>query len=326
MNPVGIDVAAKEFVAEILRHGRVEQATFTNDASGHRKAIKWMTRRGQGARVCLEATGVYSLALALALHRAKAVDVMVANPKATRKFAEARMVRAKTDAVDAHIIREYLCAMAFVAWVPPCPQVLELQGVTRRIGQLKKERTRERNRLHAAQAEGPTAKLVARDIGLHITQLERRIERLTDSGLALIHADEHMRETLEIIVSTPGIANTSALQLMGELLTLSSDMRAPQWVAYAGIDPRPVESGTSIKKLRRISKQGNVHLRAALYMPALVAAHHDPHVMAFYNKLVEQGKAPLQALVAVMRKLLHALWGMLHSRTPWDGEKFYRLT
>ena len=102
-------------------------------------------------------------------------------------------------------------------------------------------------------------------------------------------------------------------------------MTAKQWVAHAGLDPRPCESGTSIRSPRRISKQGNVRLRRALFMPALVAIQRNANVSAYYENLLKRGKAKLQAITAVMRKLMHALWGMLHHRQMWNGEAFYRL-
>jgi transposase len=58
-------------------------------------------------------------------------------------------------------------------------------------------------------------------------------------------------------------------------------------------------------------------------MPALVATQHDPNIRAFYQKLVNRGKTKMQAIVAVMRKLLHALHGMLHTDSDFVGEKFY---
>ena len=61
-------------------------------------------------------------------------------------------------------------------------------------------------------------------------------------------------------------------------------------------------------------------------MPALVAIQRNANVSAYYEKLLDSGKAKLQAITAVMRKLLHALWGMLHHRQEWDGEKFFRLS
>ncbi len=85
------------------------------------------------------------------------------------------------------------------------------------------------------------------------------------------------------------------------------------------------ESGTSVHRPRRISKVGNRHLRAALYMPALVAIRHDPNIRAFYDKLVAAGKKPLQAIVAAMRKLLDAIWGMLKHNEDFDGNKFFKL-
>jgi transposase len=127
------------------------------------------------------------------------------------------------------------------------------------------------------------------------------------------------------LVSAKGIGETSAMRLLAELLVLPDDLAAPQWVAHAGLDPRPYESGTSIHRPRRISKVGNRHLRAALYMPALVAIQHEPNVKAFYSKLVAAGKRPMQAVVAVMRKLLHAIWGMLKHDQNFDGNKFFKL-
>jgi transposase len=96
-------------------------------------------------------------------------------------------------------------------------------------------------------------------------------------------------------------------------------------VAHAGLDPRPYESGTSVHRPRRISKVGNRHLRAALYTPALVAIQHQPNVKAFYDKLIAAGKKPMQAVVAVMRKLLHAIWGMLKHDQDFDGNKFFKI-
>ena len=64
----GIDVSAKELVVAFERaKGRPQRSTFGNDAVGHRKLIGVLTRRGVGARVCVEATGIYHLELALAL-------------------------------------------------------------------------------------------------------------------------------------------------------------------------------------------------------------------------------------------------------------------
>jgi transposase len=323
---VGVDVDSEELVCAMQRAEQWQPlATFVNTASGHKKFIRWATKGGRPVRVCLEATGIYSLEFALALHRAKNVEVMVVNPRAIKDFGRARMQRAKTDAVDAGGILDYLQRMPFVAWQPPAPQILELQAINRRIAQLNTELTREKNRRHAVEFAGASADAIANDIEVNIHHLERRIERMHSSALQLVRGVPALATKLAHLVSTKGIGEASAMRVLAELLVLPDDLAAPQWVAHAGLDPRPYESGTSVHRPRRITKVGNRHLRAALYMPALVAIQHEPNVKAFYNKLLAAGKKPMQAVIAVMRKLLHAIWGMLKHDQDFDGNKFFRI-
>ena len=132
-----------------------------------------------------------------------------------------------------------------------------------------------------------------------------------------------IKRCFELLVSVKGIADASAIALLAELAVLPEDMTTRQWVAHAGLDPRHFESGSSVRAPTRISKVGNRHLRAALFMPAMVAARYEPCVRAYYEKLIERGKKPLQAIVAVMRKLLHAIHGMFRHDAIFNGEKFY---
>ena len=128
-----------------------------------------------------------------------------------------------------------------------------------------------------------------------------------------------------MLTSTTGIANKTGPRILAELMALNDDMAANQWVAHAGLDPRPYDSGKSTHKPRRITKAGNRYLREALYFPAMVASQRDPNVKAFYDKPIERGKKPLQALAAVMGKLLLAIWGMFKNNETWNGDKFFKM-
>jgi transposase len=325
MNQAGIDVS-NETIDIQRRCGEVlSQREFANSNAGHRQAIIWMKHGAKGARVCLEATGIYHLQLALALDRAPGIEVMVVNPRASRRFAEAQMVRAKTDKVDAAILLQYVERMPFTVWAAPAAELLELQSLAHRLAQLKKEQVRERSRLHAAQRAGAHTRLAQRDIREHLRYLQRRAERIQAAAIALMKQHERLAEDLYLLDSVPGIAELSAMKLVAELSVLAAGLSPAQWVAQAGLDPRPQESGTSIRSPRRISKQGNAKLRAALFMPALAAIRKDPNVNAFYNALLARGKLKMQAITAVMRKLLHAIWGILKHRKEWDGSKFFRM-
>ena len=248
---------------------------------------------------------------------------MVANPRAIKQFTGALMQRSKTDLTAAVALRDFVIRMPFVAWEPPAAHVLELRAIARRIAALVVERTRERNRLHALQATAAASPVVCRDIDVNIRHLERRMELLSAQAVTLIGEHAALQTAFDLLVSVPGIATHSAVQLLPELLVLPETMTVRQWVAHAGLDPRAHQSGTSVDKPARISKVGNAHIRRALYMPALVAVQHNRHVRAFHEKLVARGKTPLQAYVAVMRKLLHAIYGMLTTRTAFVAEKFH---
>jgi transposase len=183
----------------------------------------------------------------------------------------------------------------------------------------------EKNRLHAAQLSAALPAAVVNDLKRSLRGLERALARLTRQAVQVIGQDPDLNLRYPLLLSTCGIGPTSAVQILAELAMLSPDLDVRQWVAQAGLDPRQYSSGSSVHKKTRISKTGNRHLRRALYMPALVAIRHEPHLRAFYLHLLARGKAKMQALVAVMRKLLHAVFGMFKHQQPFDGAKLFPL-
>lgn len=323
MNVAGIDVDSRTLKVVVRRQGKNEKVkVYDNTALGHGDVVA-LLRRARVQRVCLEATGSYHIDLAVALSDGPDLEVMVLNPKVAKRFAESLGQRQKTDAVDAGVLAEYAERMPFSAWVRPAEEVLALRALTRRVTALTKQRTQAKNHLHAARAARSTPALVLEDMALSIAQLDRQIERLRDAALALVRQHKGLARTLALLSSAKGVGVTSALQLMGELLVLPTGLTARQWVAMAGLDPRHHRSGHSVDKPPRLSKAGNRYLRLALYMPALSACRHEPHVRAYYQHLiVRRGLKKLQAVCAVMRKLLHAFHGMLATQTPFDGTRF----
>jgi transposase len=184
-------------------------------------------------------------------------------------------------------------------------------------------RSQEKNRLHADEVVADTTPAIQESIERHIQSINDEIAALTQAALDIVRADAELKPKFDHLVSVKGIADASAITILAELAVLPDNMTVRQWVAHAGIDPRCVESGTSVRGQVRISKVGNRHLRAALFLPAMVASQHEPQIKAFYQKLIANGKKPMQALVAVMRKLLHAIHGMFQHDEDFIGEKFY---
>jgi len=325
MNHVGIDVSSKELVVVVSVKGKARSAkTFENTASGHQAIIGMLSKLKGGSRACIEATGIYHFDLAVALSRAEGIEVMVINPKVAHNFAKVLMKRSKTDAVDAGTLAVYCERMSFEAWQRPADGHLALRAVSRRITALTKLKTQTKNQLHALKATGGTPDLVIGHTDALIEVLEKQIQAHRDSALELIAGHDGLATAFALITGIKGIAQASAVQLLGELMILPQDMTAKQWVAYAGLDPRHFESGSSVSKKPRISKAGNKFIRQALYMPALVATRYEPNIKGYYAHLVEDnGLKKIQAVCAVMRKLLHAIHGMLKAKKEFDGTRFY---
>ena len=320
----GIDVGAEELVLVILKNGKpFDPQKFSNTPADRARLVKKLVKL-PGIVVCLEATGIYHFDLAIALHDA-GVLLMVVNPKASHNFAKVLMKNSKTDAVDAHTLAEYAARMDFVAWTRPSDETLNLRSFARRINALTGQKAAAKNHLHALTSTQETPKAVLRDAKLAITQLEKRINRLTADALILIGKHSELTRILALLIGIKGIGETSAIALMGELLLLPPGLSHREWVKFAGLDPRSFDSGKSVHKKTRISKAGNAHIRSALYMPALSAKQHDPHVKAYFQHLVDNGKKPLQAVCAIMRKLLHAIHGMLKHNKPYDNTRFYAI-
>jgi transposase len=318
----GLDVSAQELVVMVRRDGKVEpHRSFPNTGPGHRELRGYLTQRRERVRVCMESTGLYGLDAALALQADPRIELMVVNPRAVKDFSRALLQRSKTDPLDARVLLEYAARMPFQPWQPPPAQALQITALARRIHALTAQCTMEKNRLHAVETTETTLRVIVQDLRRSVRSLETAIARLSCEAHKIVAATPELERRFLLLQSTPGIGPVSALQLLGELVLIPAHCDVRQWVAYAGLDPRHHESGTSVHQKVRISKVGNRHIRRALYMPALTATRFVPHLRAFYLHLQARGKCKMVALVAVMRKLLHAIFGMFKYDAPFDGAK-----
>ena len=318
----GIDVSAAQLMVAIRGpHGEVREYTVDNDAKGHKTLVSILTKARKPVYVAMEATGNYHLDAALALRSNPRIHLMLVNPKAARKFAEAQMRRAKTDRVDATVLLEFVERMEFVEWHQPTGAVLQVRMLGRHMTSLIEERVAVENRLHAARATQVTPTFIIDDLEEAAGQLSQRIDQVQAEALAAVHRDSVLAEKFRALTSIPGVARRSGVQILAELATLADDMTPDEVVAHAGLDPRPRQSGTFDPR-RSISHVGNSRLRAALYMPALTAARHSSAVSTWYDALRARDKRPLVAQVAVMRRLLRVAWVLTVRRTSWSEELF----
>jgi len=317
----GIDVSAKTLAVLLLadqeRKGKGSAYEVPNTPQGHRKLIKTLLAR-EVDRVICESTGVYHLGLALALDQAR-LPVMVANPRQVKRFIEARLRNTQTDQVDAYELAQFGLRMDFVPWRAPSAAAYALHRIARSLHGYVEQATSAKNRIHASLAAPNTPRVVLKALRDELKLYERIEKSLTAEALAIISANAELKRRFELLLSVPGIGEISAVQLLGELCVLAPDLTAKAWVKLAGLDPTYKRSGTSVDTKPHISKRGNAKLRAGLFMPAMSARRWDPGLSSFADRLVAAGKAPLQAVTAVQRKLLHGIHAMFRLNEPWNS-------
>ena len=98
---VGIDVSKLSFDVAILNNGSYQNMQFANNSEGFKALSKEIKSFRKDAVFCMEATGIYGLALAKHLVQ-KGKKVIVANPIKTNAFAKMEMSRNKTDKARAN--------------------------------------------------------------------------------------------------------------------------------------------------------------------------------------------------------------------------------
>ena len=315
---VGIDVSKKKLDVALLLNGKTKSKVIDNSAEGHQQLLAWLSKQNvelNELHACMEATGVYYERIATVLHDA-GVKVSVVNPGCIKGFAHSENIRNKNDAVDAGLIARYCIAMQPTGWEPSPLEQRQLRAWTMRIDALKEIVQQEENRLEALTESGIAD--VAEHVRQHITWLNREIAKLkTDVD---DHIDRHpgLKHDADLMASIPGVGSVTVMRVLGQVGDLRRFDNAKAFAAFLGVTPKQRTSGTSIKGRTMISRTGNAALRAALYMPSLVACRHNPTLRRFAERLLATGMAKKAVIGAVMHKLAHLLYGVIHTNKPFD--------
>ena len=256
----------------------------------------------------VEASGGYER-LVVATLAAAGLPVVVVNPRQTHDFARALGRLAKTDRLDAQVLARFAAEVRPPVRPQPSPAVADLQILSRRRRQLVNDRAAEQQRRRHDRPHldlGFDALAAARTAAL--AKVDRQLA-------ALVQAEPTLRARAAWLRSIPGIGPVAVATLLAEVPELGRCSRQ-EVAALVGVAPFNRDSGAW--RGRRSCWGGRAQVRAALYMAALTAARRNPHLQAFYQRLIAAGKPAKVALVACMRKLLVLCNALCRDRTLWD--------
>lgn len=312
---LGLDISKLNFDAALLETsagkdgGKPRHKAFPNTPTGFERLQEWL---GQNkVHACLEATGPYGDALAHSLYE-RGHTVSVVNPARIKAFGQTQMARTKTDKADAILIARFCALHRPDPWTPPAPEASTLQALVRRLEALGEMRQMEQNRLDVSPLP------VRASVEAVLAVLEQQIEATQKAIRDHIDNSPTLRSQCDLLVSIPGVADTTAARLLAEIVDVHKFAGARQVAAFAGLVPRLRQSGSSVRGRSCLSKVGSRRLRHALYFPAMVALRFNPAIRALGERLRAGGKSKMVVIGAAMRKLLQIAFGVLKSGQPFD--------
>jgi transposase len=211
--------------------------------------------------------------------------------------------RNKTDRLDAEVIVDFCRTQHPAPWSPPSPAQRELQTLVRHLADLEADRQRQRNRRHALQHAAYPSPTVGDNLQHQIDFLTQQIKQVKHAIQDHIDRYPNLKQHRDLLTAIPGIGPLTAAKLLGEYGDMSPFTDVRQVVAFAGLNPRHHQSGSSVK--------GHT-----LFMPAVVAKRANPRLAVFADRLAARGLSPMEIVIAIMRKLLHFAFGVLKSQQP----------
>jgi len=303
---VGIDVSKDKL--DLARSGSDAVETFSNDAAGIARIVALLTPL-KPAVVVIESTGGLERPLVQALLEADLPAALV-HPARVRYFAKGLGILAKTDRIDAVVLRRFGELAA--------PRLLEKrsknQGELRDLvacrRQLCATRAQQYNRRSTT-----ASKAALKSIDAVVKTLDKQIDSLDGQIRDLLDADDDFKHLDELLRSVPGVGPTLSATIAADLAELGHADRQ-RVCALAGVAPFADDSGTT--RGRRSIRGGRTDLRCVLYMGTLAAIRSNPVIKTFAQRLRAAGKLAKVVIVACMRKLLTLLNAMIRDGLRWD--------
>lgn len=300
---VGIDVAKDTLMA--WAGGKA--TSLKNTKTDIRRYLKTLRK---GSQIGIETTSDYHFLFAEEA-AAAGFTVYALNPVDCARYRLALQGRGKTDKIDAEMIARFV-EKEHDSMRPFTPLPEEI----RRLKQLLKRRDKvvslRASLVQTLSSDPETKKMAAKalkELDRLLAALERDIEHLVKQ------LDGH-----EFIDSIPGVGLMNTACALGALST-GEFPSADAFVAFAGLDCRPRESGASVGR-RVISRRGDRLMRKLLYLAAMSASVH-PAWKPFYTRHLTKGLSKTQAVVALARKIARTIWSVYTHRTPFQGERIY---
>jgi transposase len=293
----------------------ISSRVFRVSPKGLEQLHQWLERlakRPAPMQVAMEATGVYYENAAYFLV-SKGHRLSVLLPNRSKAYAKSLGLKSKTDSIDARMLAQLSLERSLPEWKQPGFTMLKVKRLCRERMALLDEKTAVCNRRHAiCNSYKPDQSSLQRS-KKHTKFLNEQVAAIENAIRKEIQADAQLKQKIDTVCTIPGVGFITAVSIIAEANGFELFKSKAQLVSYAGYDVVQEESGTSLKSKTRISKCGNIHIRKALYFPAIVAVQYCPELKNTFNRVFEKCFIKMKAYTAIQRKLLVLIYAIYKS-------------
>lgn len=306
---IGFDVSKAELVGvKINKRGQVkDKYVVVNDEKNINLFLDTLISK----KIVLgsEATSEYHNVLALSCLE-RNIPFYVLNPIVTKQFVRTTIRKRKTDLTDAHVIAKCILQgegqlavlSCFNHLKPILRTATELSRLTVAVSHMEKRFKRNFQDQVFVQEE--------------LNKIKEAVEKgmITIRNHGVKQTDNKLKA---LLCSIPGIGETLASKLIAEIGDIGRFNNIKSLVAFAGLDPKVRQSGTSLNRNTKLTKRGSPYLRRALYIASSIAQRYDPQLKEYYLKKRSEGKRYTEATVANARHILYRVYAVWKRKSPY---------
>lgn len=319
-NAIGIDVSKNKL--DVYDYNLKIHTESENNDAGFKKMLSW-ARKNHGTDlknviICFEHTGIYSLPLAMFLNKKGLQYAIVPGLEIKRSLG---MVRGKNDKIDAYQIARYayLRREEIKEYKLPSKDILKLKSLLSLRERMVKHRAAYQGNLKElnnffAKKDNPQLFKSQEKLYKEISQEIRKVEK---AMLDLIEKDPEIKRLYTLATSVKGVGLVIGITVIVYTNCFTAFDTWRQFATYVGIAPFEHESGTSIKKPKRINHMANKRIKALLSNAATTSIQYNPEMRMYYEKRIGQGKSKMSTQNIIRNKIVSRIFAVVKRGTPY---------
>ena len=319
---IGLDMACDDFVTSIYQTPEqplITKEGFKNTFDGFNMFISWLKEHNitqANCVICMEATGVYSEAIAHFL-AAQGFKVSVEPPlKVKRAFDP---IGHKTDLVDSKQIAEYAYRYSdeLRFWQPKQKIVEKIKHLLTAREQFTKQSIAIQNATKSYEKHVIQVPLIIKahrqtlkEVKKHIAEIDKELDRLIRQNPNISHMTNQLKSIpgFGLLLASNIIAITGAFKEISHYKTLA---------AFLGICPYQHRSGKSVYRQSHMRPFGPPYTRKILMLAARSVATHNDHFRKYYVRKLAEGKDKQLVLNNIANKLIKLACAMIKNNSRY---------